>query len=345
MEKDLVSIIIPVYNVANYIERSVSSLLNQTYKNIEIILVNDGSSDNSSEICNNLINSYKGDNLHLIEQENQGVSSARNVGLKKANGEYIMFVDADDWVDETYVEKLYTAIKDNDADIAFCGFVEWYSNEKQIRYSNTDAIYSLEDYYVKYQMKRPGLWSGIYKNEIIQRNNVHFDVLLRRMEDGCFVSDYIACCSKIVSISDALYYYFQREGSVIHQYRPQTVVGAERDMYILEKLYNSFKRSNANESVYIDLFYKKWAEFMITEAISYTNRRHPIKSDKQRKKILKEIIDKTNIKEKLVLIDKSKVPFKHKIFIDWTKKEKIGLMLTYGKIYNTLRETKRKLRG
>ncbi len=345
MEKDLVSIIIPVYNVASYVERCVTSLLKQTYKNIEIILINDGSTDNSSEVCNNFIKTHNGKGLHLIEQENSGVSSARNAGLNKANGEYVMFVDADDWVDETYVEKLYTAIKDNDADFAYCGFIEWHSEEKQIKFTKANALYSLIEYYKQFKMNRPQLWCGLYKKDIILTNKIMFDVLLRRMEDGCFVAEYLSCCSKIVSISETLYYYFQRGGSAINSYRPQTLVGAERDMYILDKLYASFCNSTVDEKIYKEFFYRKWAEFMMLEAISYTNSKHPIKFTKEKIKILKEVIVKTKIKEKLALIDCTKLSFKYKLFVKWVKNENVRAILTYGKIYNKLRQVKRKLRG
>ena len=106
-----ISIIVPVYNCAKYIKKCLDSLINQTFKNIEIILVNDGSTDNSEEI----IQSYDDNRIVYIKQKNQGPSAARNLGIDLAKGEYIGFVDSDDWIDADYYEKLYNAIAANNA--------------------------------------------------------------------------------------------------------------------------------------------------------------------------------------------------------------------------------------
>ena len=122
MEK--ISIIVPVYNTSPYLEKCLDSLVNQTYKNIEIICVNDGSTDNSAEILHRYAEKYS--NFIAIDQENQGVSAARNTALAKADGDYLMFVDSDDWVDHSICEKLLTAIRVNNAECAMCSYVKEY---------------------------------------------------------------------------------------------------------------------------------------------------------------------------------------------------------------------------
>ena len=130
MEK--ISIIVPVYNTSPYLEKCLDSLVNQTYKNIEIICVNDGSTDNSAEILHRYSEIYS--NVIAIDQENQGVSAARNNALDKADGDYLMFVDSDDWVDQRICEKLLTAIRVNNAECAMCSYVKEYENKSIVNH-------------------------------------------------------------------------------------------------------------------------------------------------------------------------------------------------------------------
>lgn len=123
----LISIIVPVYNQEKYLERCLDSLVNQTYKNIEIILVDDGSSDGSVTICNRYVE--KNSSITLLQQENSGVSSARTVGLSACRGQFIMFVDSDDWVDCDICSILYSAMRRFKADAAMCGYVREYNKK------------------------------------------------------------------------------------------------------------------------------------------------------------------------------------------------------------------------
>ena len=123
---ELISIIVPVYNVEQYLEKCVCSIINQTYKNLEIILVDDGATDSSGNMCDELA---KSDNrIKVYHKENGGLSDARNYGVERATGEYIGFVDSDDYIDSEMYEKLYEAIKKEDVDVAECNFRFIYSN-------------------------------------------------------------------------------------------------------------------------------------------------------------------------------------------------------------------------
>lgn len=138
MTKELISIIVPVYNVEKYLKKCVDSIVNQTYKNLEIILVDDGATDNSGKMCDELA---KTDNrIKVYHKENGGLSDARNYGVERAIGEYIGFVDSDDYIDEEMYEKLYGAIKKEDVDVAECNFKFIYTN----RVSN----YTEDNYYL-----------------------------------------------------------------------------------------------------------------------------------------------------------------------------------------------------
>lgn len=133
MERPLISVIVPVYKVEDYLERCVSSIRNQTYDNLEIILVDDGSPDRSGELCDAL--AQKDSRIRVIHKENGGQSSARNRGLDEMRGEYVAFVDSDDWIEANMYENLYKAICDNNAQIAGCGMQENYP-DGTVRYFN-----------------------------------------------------------------------------------------------------------------------------------------------------------------------------------------------------------------
>ena len=118
MLRGCVSVIIPVYNVEKYLKDCINSILNQTYSNWEMILVDDGSVDNSGDICDKF--SKNDSRIHVIHQTNKGVSFARNKGIEKANGEYLIFIDSDDWIENNMFEEMITAINNTKADACYC---------------------------------------------------------------------------------------------------------------------------------------------------------------------------------------------------------------------------------
>lgn len=124
-----VTVVVPVYNVERYLKRCIESLKNQTLKEIEIVLINDGSKDKSGEICNEYASKYE--NIKVIHQLNRGLSGARNTGIKVAQGEYIGFVDSDDYVEKDMFERLYNQAKEYSCEIACCGVKNIYENGKE----------------------------------------------------------------------------------------------------------------------------------------------------------------------------------------------------------------------
>ena len=123
MEHELISIIVPIYNVENYLRQCLDSIVSQTYQNFECLLINDGSSDNSADICREYIE--KDSRFRYFEKENVGVSSARNLGIERSKGQYITFIDSDDWVDSEYLEVLYRALIEEKADIAISTYKQF----------------------------------------------------------------------------------------------------------------------------------------------------------------------------------------------------------------------------
>lgn len=201
-----VSVIVPVYNVEDYLERCLESLVHQTLKDIEIIAIDDGSTDRSSEI----LAKYK-KYIKIITQKNSGVATARNSGLKVAKGEYIAFVDSDDWVSPTMYEDLYNKAKSSDYDVAICKFqyADEFKSWPGVKDINHDVL-NLKDKKRYMISMYPVLWNKIYKKEKI--NNVRF-------KDGVWAEDVeflYRALSKIDTIGfiDTFeYYYFQREKS------------------------------------------------------------------------------------------------------------------------------------
>lgn len=212
-----ISIIVPVYNVKKYVEKCIQSLINQSYKNIEIILVDDGSNDRSNKI----IDEYaKVDSRILtIHQKNKGVSAARNAGLKVATGEYVGFVDPDDYVDYQMYETMLKKIELNMSDLAVCGFskVTELSDKEEIfeikdeLLSPKKCVEDLFDFRGGYAIK-PSVWNKLFRRDKI--GDLKFDENIGISEDLKFVVQYILKCNSIVYVKQAFYKNLQRDGSI-----------------------------------------------------------------------------------------------------------------------------------
>ena len=216
MKDDLVSIIVPMYNAWPYVEKCLRSLQEQSYKNIEVIIVDDGSTDYGSEYSDRIASEDR--RFRVIHKNNGGVSRARNIALKKISGQYVMFCDADDYVDETWVEKMVIMLKNNDYVLGICNYNTMQNNE--VAYSvnyQSDRIYNIDETYR--DILRIGGCQGFSCNKIFRReflDNVIFDEELSYGEDLNFVTDYLSKCprnARIILIKDALYYYVQHRGS------------------------------------------------------------------------------------------------------------------------------------
>lgn len=212
-----ISIIVPVYNVEKYVEKCIQSLINQSYKNIEIILVDDGSNDRSNKI----IDEYaKVDSRILtIHQKNKGVSAARNAGLKVATGEYVGFVDPDDYVDYQMYETMLKKIELNMSDLAVCGFskVTELSDKEEIfeikdeLLSPKKCVEDLFDFRGGYAIK-PSVWNKLFRRDKI--GDLKFDENIGISEVLKFVVQYILKCNSIVYVKQAFYKNLQRDGSI-----------------------------------------------------------------------------------------------------------------------------------
>ncbi len=204
-----ISVIVPVYNVEKYLNKCLTSLIKQTYKNFEIIVINDGSIDNSLAICNKYANKY--DNVKVYDYKNAGVAHARNVGIKKATGDYLLFVDSDDYIDEKLLENLNEFLKKNDCDIV-C-----FDMYKVV--NNVNTYYHTSNSLVKDNIKRYIIGDSGPCNKLIKKklfNNLKFMEKIY-YEDLATMPILALYTNKIEFLEEPLYYYVQRDNSIMHQ--------------------------------------------------------------------------------------------------------------------------------
>ena len=218
MENELISVIIPVYNVEKYICKCVDSILEQSYTNIEIILVDDGSPDNCAMICDKY--EKKDGRIKVVHKENGGLSSARNVGLEMSLGEYIIFIDSDDWIESTYIEKLYCRLKENNADIAVPAFCLSYENGIQIIDSRISkcTVYTSEESLENFLFNgylTPCVASKLWKKSLWDEIRCPEGKLF---EDQFTTYKLLMSANKVVYDPDVYYYYYKREGSIGHSF-------------------------------------------------------------------------------------------------------------------------------
>lgn len=212
--KELISVIVPIYNVEQYVTRCVYSICKQTYSNLEIILVDDGSTDGSGLLCEQLAKEDK--RIRVIHQKNEGLSAARNSGIEIAKGQFYAFVDSDDYVHERFVELLYMALSETGATISECMYQRFHQmamlkrEEKEVPkvYSNTEMLQLLTG---KHYEKHIVAWNKLYRKEV-------FDVLRypvgRLHEDEFTTYKCFFSAQKVAIISNELYYYFFNNDSI-----------------------------------------------------------------------------------------------------------------------------------
>ena len=208
----MISVIVPIYNVQNYIEKCLKSISNQTYKNIEIILVNDASTDNSLKICKKI--QEQDARIKIIDLKiNKGVSNARNVGLENAIGKYICFIDSDDYIEKDMIENMVKNIEKTDSDISICNFKK---NIKEKNNSNYLETYNKEELLKKIMGRKffqGFVWNKLYKRDIIEKYGLNFKEDIFICEDLLFNCEYISKINKGVFDGKKLYNYVQRKDS------------------------------------------------------------------------------------------------------------------------------------
>lgn len=218
MKQPLISIIVPIYKVELYLARCLNSIIHQTYSNLEIILVDDGSPDKCGDICEEY--KLQDSRIRIIHKENGGLSDARNAGLDISTGEYIALVDSDDWVAPNYIQVLFDLIKNNGADISICNLLLVYNNEEIINADNNKNvevkkytnIQALEQYFEEYSLQMIVAHCKLYKAELFK--NIRYP-LGKIHEDEYTTYKLLYSANKVMFTTSCLYYYFQRSDSII----------------------------------------------------------------------------------------------------------------------------------
>ena len=211
---DKVSIVVAVYNAEKTLKKCIDSLLQQTYKNVEIVLVNDCSKDNSLVICESYCKNNN--NVEVISnKKNSGVSATRNIGIDNSTGDYICFVDSDDYVEPNYIEALYTSYKKYNT-VPICGFVyhDEYNHAKPVTYSwsGGNELVSLGDAFkLKSELYLTALWNKLFDRKLIVQNGIRFDINISVGEDLRFSVEYFDKnnIEKVYVISEPLYHYMK----------------------------------------------------------------------------------------------------------------------------------------
>lgn len=239
MDKKLVSVIIPAYNIEDYIGRCLDSVLSQTYKNLEIIVIDDGSSDCTGEILDDY--EKKNHRMKAIHKENGGVSSARNIGIDRANGDYIGFVDGDDWVDPKLFETLVKLINEENADIAHCGYQMVFPDRVDYYYNTGKRVIQTKEQGLKDllagEMIEPALYNKLYKRELFE--NVRLNENLKINEDLDVNYRLFKKSQKSIYYDLPLYSYMIRKNSATGS---NTVIRKNEDsLKVLEQIKNDCK--------------------------------------------------------------------------------------------------------
>lgn len=217
MKEKLISIIVPVYNVEKYLAKCINSLINQTYNNLEVLLIDDGSTDNSLIICEEF--QKKDSRIKVIHKQNGGLSSARNTGIDNSNGEYLLFIDSDDWIKPNFVEILSNVAIDNNVDLVVSGLINTflYDYIDNMYNSNHYEIISKEDMLKKVLYGENGIdvsaCGKLYNKNVFC--NLKYDEG-QLYEDFLIIDKIINNCQSFAIVDYRGYYYYQRENSIMH---------------------------------------------------------------------------------------------------------------------------------
>ena len=229
-----ISIVIPVYNVEKYLPECLDSVVNQTYTNLQIILVDDGSTDNSGKICDEY--AEKDSRITVIHQENQGAGAAKNTGLELIKGDYFSIIDSDDYLEQNYYEKLVCFLQKYKADITQCNFYNLLVNEKikrqlNFKYSNYKISNSKQYLFeMLYDWKYSVFWNKLFKTSLLN-NSIRFPVS-RKIDDEFFTYKLICNAKKIINIDMPLYNYRMRKSSVMNVNNNDELITDRIDCFI-----------------------------------------------------------------------------------------------------------------
>lgn len=297
----MISIIIPVYNAASYLDKCIESILHQKYKDFELLLINDGSTDNSGDICDAF--ALKDNRISVFHQQNQGVSAARNLGIEQAKGEWLQFIDSDDWIENDFLLNNVSRISQK-KDFVVSGY-KIDECIKQYEFHLEECSFEEDKFLggIKYIYKRDCLgmnWNKLFHRETIISNNIRFNPNLNYGEDELFVLEYLKYVNKIVTSSCCGYHYVQ--------YNNTTSSLSKRAIQIKERINiaNLFYKAGATireEDKYALFFkqvYARYIYFTFLQHYSFNKTEMSVEEKKQYLPLLYELMYATNFCHDLI---------------------------------------------
>lgn len=277
----MITVIVPVYNVEKYLSKCIESIINQTYSDLEIILIDDGSTDRSGEICDEY--QKKDNRIKVIHKKNGGLSDARNWGLNIATGKYIAFLDSDDWIDKDLYKQLYNLINKYNSDIAICNFKNAYSEDIELIYSDKEEVYSnvqaLEKIYSEQYLQMIVAWNKLYRAEIIKDKRYPVGKI---HEDEFLTPILLERANKIVYTNSELIYYRQT---------PNSIMNSKFNIKRLDYLYSVDNRIKLFKEKKLDYLYSKALGEKVTAIINFYYKTK--KSDLEEKSLIIEKLNNT----------------------------------------------------
>ncbi len=345
-QKDLISVIVPIYNSEKFLKRCIDSILNQTYRNIEIVCINDGSQDNSLKILKDY--STVDDRIQIIDKPNCGVSAARNDGIKKSSGIYITFVDSDDWLEPNTIEVLYNSITQKNVDIVRYNFVVNETEDISLR---TGTLYDLADKKIR-DLKSEWFCQNIIRKilngsipayscllfirkSLLIENNIEFDTSLFFSEDTVFYFNFFNYAKSIYFLDKPLYhYYYSNPSNATNSNKLKNIL---QYPVIYEKLYEQLKKGKYDSE-------KILKDYCNKATMMFENYIFSLYIEKRSKK---EIIEKVNIfiqNESFInIVSKVKdmdIPIHMRIPLDLILKQRYNRLFAFYKIRNFARKVK-----
>lgn len=320
MKNDLISIVVPIFNMEKYLKKCIESIINQTYTNLEIILVNDGSTDKSANICDEYKKIDK--RIKVIHKENGGLSDARNNGIKIAKGKYIGFVDSDDWIDLNMYENMYNEMINSNADIVICGRVieygdgkstKWY-NKGRLEMNNIEALISLNSFCC-FDM---AAWDKLYKTKLFDDIAYPYG---KKCEDSYTTYKLFDKCKKIIYLPECYYHYYQREGSISNNTKVN-----------MDYIYGSYEQLKYIEKKHPEILYVAKANYAFSNNAMY----HYM--------LEKNIKDKNKMKQMLNEAKKYKKDVYNNKYISNKKKLNFFIFIRMPIVYNVLVVLKHKIK-
>lgn len=239
MKNIKVSVIVPIYNTEKFLKKCIESILNQALQEIEIILINDGSTDNSHTICFEYAKKYS-EKIKYINNKNIGCSATRNLGIELAQGEYIAFVDSDDYIEKEMYEEMYIKSQKTASDIVICGFRYIYEKEKEV------FIPKKEYSYLDIKNKPSYVWNKLFKKELLIKNNIIFSLESHYCEDFVFSFENLISTEKISSLENVMYNYVLHGNNSIYNFNKKLDTKIS-----FSKVYNYLKEKNMLKNKFI----------------------------------------------------------------------------------------------